>query len=425
MRLLDTYELPHVERSGFDPDLTDEERAVVETVHRFARDVLRPVGLQLDAMSAADIVGSDSPIHGVFPAFAELGINAQTLGELDPAAAARLETLIFEELGWGDVGLALSIAVAGIPAEVAAASGNPDLVELCQGRIGCWPVTQPDAGSDMVDTHATELFPGTRASKGNVTARFDGDEIVINGQTSAWVSNGTIANVANLCVPADYGDGVFADDGGTHRAVIIAPLDGPAVSRGKPLEKIGQLSLPQGEIFFDNLRLPRSHAVGQFEVGRSGLLSVLAEAGVFMSRCFTGLARAAFEHALAYAHERRQGGVPIAQHGTVRYRLGDMYRKVELCRAMSYRAGHYLRTAPRPHMTVSSCSKISVTQMAFEVAHEALQILGGNGLTKEYPTEKLFRDARASLIEDGENHFLTQKLGSVLCALYEAGWARD
>jgi len=425
MRLLETYNLPHIERSGFDADLNEEERAVVESVHRFSRDVLRPLGTQLDSMSAAEIVADDSPIHSVFGAFAELGINAETLSDLEPAAAARMEALIFEELGWGDLGLALSLAVAGIPGEVAAASGNPDLVDLCAGKIGCWPVTQPDAGSDMVDATASELAPGARSSKGNVVARFDGDEVVITGQTSAWVSNGTIAEVANLCVPADYGDGVFADDGGTHRAVILVPLDGPQVSRGKPLEKLGQLTLPQGEIFFDNLRIPRSYAVSQLDAGRSGLLSVLAEAGVFMSRCFTGLARAAFEHALAYAHERKQGGVAIAEHPTVRYRLGDMYRKVEACRAMSYRASHYLRVAPAPHMTVSSCSKIFVTQTAYEVAHEALQMFGGNGLTREYPVEKLFRDARAGLIEDGENYLLTQKLGSVMCDLYKSGWAND
>ena len=425
MKILDTYALPYVERTGFDADLDGEERAIVETVHRFSREVLRPTGIALDRMSGEEIIAPASPLWTVYPAFAELGIEQDMIDAMEPAAAARIASLIFEELGWGDAGLALSLAVAGFPAQVAAAAGNPDLVELCEGKIGCWPVTQPDTGSDAVDTFGAERHPEGVAHKGNVVARFDGDEIVINGQTSAWVSNGTIAQVAALCIPADYGDGIIAADGNANRAVIIAPLEGPGVSRGKPLEKIGQLSLPQGEIFFDDVRIPRSFAVSQDDAGRPGFLSMLAEAGVFMSRVFTGLARASFEHALAYAHERKQGGVELARHQTVRYRLGEMYKKVETCRAMTRRAAHYLHTADSPHSTVSSTSKVFVTQTAFEVANDALQLMGGVGLTKEYPAEKLLRDARASLIEDGENFFLTLRLGTTVCELYQSGWAND
>ena len=144
-----------------------------------------------------------------------------------------------------------------------------------------------------------------------------------------------------------------------------------------------------------------------------------------MSQVFTGLARAAFEHALDYAHQRQQGGAALIAHQLVRYRLGEMYKKVETARAMTRRAAHYLRAAPAPHPTVSSTSKAVVTQLALEVANEALQMFGGNGLTREYPLEKLVRDARAALIEDGENNLLTLRLGSVLSDLYERGWARD
>ena len=425
MRILDTYALPHVERTGFDGDLSDEERAVVDTVHRFARDVMRPLGATLDRMTSEEVIAPSSPLWRVYPAYAELGIDPQMVVEMAPAEAARIEALICEELGWGDAGLAVSLAVAGFPLQVAHAVGDPELIDLCTGKIGCWPGTQPDMGSDVIDAYGAERYPGTNAQRGNLVARFDGDDIVINGQTSAWVSNGTIAEVAVLCCPADYGDGVIDPDGNQNRAMIIVPLDGRQVSRGKPLEKIGQQPLPQGEIFFDNLRVPRPWAVSQNAAGNPGIFSVLAEAGVFMSQCFTGLARAAFEHALRYAHERRQGGVELAQHQTIRYRLGDMYKKVEACRAMTRRAGHYLRTAPAPHPTVSSASKAFVTQTAFEVANDALQMLGGNGLTRAYPTEKLLRDARAALIEDGENYFLTLRLGTTVCELYQSGWAAD
>jgi len=425
MKILDTYALPHMERTGFDSDLNDEERASIESVHRFASEVMRPAGLALDRMSGEEVIAPTSPLWAMFASFGELGIDQEMFDSLEPAAAARLESLIYEELGWGDVGLALSLAAAGFPAQVAAAVGNTELMALCEGKIGCWPVTQPDAGCDMLDVYGTERHPESSAHKGNLVARFVGDEIIISGQTAAWISNGTIAQVAALCVPADYGDGIIGADGNPNRAVIIVPLDGPCVSRGKPLDKIGQIPLPQGEIFFDELRVPRSYAVCQNEAGRAGFLSILAHAGVFMAQVFTGLARASFENALAYAHERKQGGVELAQHQSVRYRLGEMYKKVEICRAMSRRAAHYLHTVDAPHASVSSTSKVVVTQNAFEVATEAVKLMGGAGLTSEYPAEKLLRDASSALIADGENFFLTQRLGSTICELYQAGWAND
>jgi alkylation response protein AidB-like acyl-CoA dehydrogenase len=425
MRILTSYQPPHVERAGFDPDLSGEERTLVENCHRFARDVLRPHGKALDGLSAAEVIAKDSPLWTVYAEYQKLGLDFASLDELEPAVAARLESLIVEELAWGDAGLTLSLGVAGFPLLVAQAAGNQELVDLAKERIGCWPVTQPDHGSDMVDSYGVERHPGSVPKPGNVVARFSGGEIVIKGQTSAWVSNGSIAQIAVLCCPADYGQGVVRPDGIRNYAVVIVPLDLAGVSRGKPLEKLGQITLPQGEIFFDDVRVPKRFAICEGESGAPGFLSVLSVAGVFMSQTFTGLARAAFEHALAYAHERRQGGAPLIEHQLVRWRLGEMYKRIEAARAMTRRAAHYLRAAPRPHPNVSSMSKAFVTQTAFDIANEGLQMFAGNGLTKEYPLEKLVRDARSALIEDGENYLLTLRLGSVLSDLYKKGWAND
>jgi alkylation response protein AidB-like acyl-CoA dehydrogenase len=129
---------------------------------------------------------------------------------------------------------------------------------------------------------------------------------------------------------------------------------------------------------------------------------------------FIGVARAAYEHALAYAHERKQGGVPIIQHQNVRYRLFHMFRKVEAARAMVLRAMEFNACAPRVAFQASAAAKVTATQTALEVANEALQIFGANGLTKEYPMEKLLRDARAGLIADGCNEVLALKGGNML-----------
>jgi alkylation response protein AidB-like acyl-CoA dehydrogenase len=135
----------------------------------------------------------------------------------------------------------------------------------------------------------------------------------------------------------------------------------------------------------------------------------LCEANPHVGCCAVGLARAAFEHAWEYAHRRRQGGVPLIQHQHVRIRLFEMFRKVEASRALVRRVLEYNVTATRPSMIASTAAKVTATQSAFEVASDALQMFGGYGLSREYPMEKLFRDARSLLVADGNNEVLAMK----------------
>ena len=137
----------------------------------------------------------------------------------------------------------------------------------------------------------------------------------------------------------------------------------------------------------------------------SGVEMVLTMANASMGAIFIGVAQAALELAVGYAKERVQGGVPIISHQSVRSRLFKMFARVEAARALARRVALYNATNP-PLVQYSIASKTFVTQTAFEVASDALQIFGGNGLTREYPIEKLVRDARASMIEDGCNEVL-------------------
>jgi alkylation response protein AidB-like acyl-CoA dehydrogenase len=141
---------------------------------------------------------------------------------------------------------------------------------------------------------------------------------------------------------------------------------------------------------------------------------ILSSANAAMGIFATGCARAAFEEAFQYAKERIQGGVPIIQHRSVRQRLFDMFAKVETCRALSRAVMNLNFNVSPPLPEYSLVAKTRCTQMCFEVAHEAVQILGGNGLTEEYLTEKLFRDARAALIEDGANEALSAAGGHII-----------
>jgi alkylation response protein AidB-like acyl-CoA dehydrogenase len=138
------------------------------------------------------------------------------------------------------------------------------------------------------------------------------------------------------------------------------------------------------------------------------------EANGLMAAVFSGVAQSALDLALDYAHERKQGGVPIFRHQNVAYRLFHMARKVEAARALTRRVALYNGTCDLPALQAAMFAKVTATQSSFEVASDAVQIFGGNGLTRDYPVEKIMRDARASLIEDGCNEVLAIKGGYYL-----------
>lgn len=385
--------------------LGESERAVRDAAHKFAEEVMRPAGVALDRMvDPAEVIAPGSPLWTVFDRHRELGLDDLdgAGGDLSPLERARVRCLVLEELGWGDSGLAISLGVAGFARMFAQMSGRPALVErFCDPKrreIGCWAVTEPDHGSDTLAV--TESHFRDPALKANCVARQEGGEWVIRGQKSAWVSNGTIATVAALFCTLDPAEGFHG--GG----VALVPLDLPGVSRGKPLDKLGQRALNQGEIFFDDVRIPAEYMVVGKEAYAFIVEMVLTLANASMGAIFVGTARAAFELALGYARERVQGGVPIFQHQSVRARLFKMFAQVEAARALARRVMVHNSTQP-PLLQYSIASKVFCTNTAFETASAALQIFGGNGLTREYPIEKVMRDARASMIEDGCNELLS------------------
>lgn len=417
--------LPAVGLTGFEAPLNEIELAIQDTLHKFAKDVLRPAGQELDKMSAEQVIAPGSPYYEVLAKAAQLGLDSSLLEQMPPETAIRVESIIGEEMGWGDAGLAGSLACVTFPLEMAKAIGNPELIDLCQGKIGCWMSTQPDKGSDQQIFDMPREWPvkGGQGNKGNVWGAVGKDEIVINGQCSAWVTNGVVAQVALAYIGADYGDGFFEADGRPHGLAVIIPLDLPGVSKGKPLEKIGQRALPQGEIYFDNVRVPKRFAIALKDEYYGNLASVWAFAGCHMSQIFTGVARAAFEMALQYCHERKQGGQLLIDHQLTRWRLGDMLRRVELCRAVARRSLNYARLTPNGHPYATASGKVTVTEEAMKVTTEAFQLFGASGTSREYPIEKLFRDARAAQIEDGENYVLTMRLGLLAQQLYADGWS--
>ncbi|MEW6444024.1 MAG: nitroreductase family protein [bacterium] len=395
-------------------DLNREHVALWDASRKFFGEVWRPAAVALDRLSdPQDVIAAGSPLWDVLRKSYELGYHAtffpKEFGgmEVDSLSLA----LVTELMGWAAPDLAVSLGVCTTPFMWSILSPDPQMQDLVrrftadtEARLtGCWAITEPDHGSDWIlfgnpVARDPAFAPGVRAVP-------DGDCYVINGQKAAWVSNGTFARYAALWLSLDPSKGM---EGG---GVAVVPLDLPGISRGKPLNKIGQRALNQGEIFFDNVRIPRHMMIAQdpvtFQLMSNGQLAL---ANGWMGLCFAGCALSALEEALEYAKTRVQGAKVIYDHQSVKLKLFDMFASVEAARSLARRVGVY-NTALAQQMQPGAvhyamAAKILSTETAFRVASQAIQIFGGNGLSKEYLIEKIFRDARAALIEDGVNDTL-------------------
>ena len=402
-------------------NLSWEDQQLKETAHEFARDVMRPIAKELDLMTAAEMIAKSSPLWDFMRQAYSMGFHAAGLPEeVGGQGLTPLQLhILHEELAWGSHGLATTIGVAGWPFLTLAMSGNQALIEkyvvpfvnCTDGSVaGCWGVTEPNHGCDYI-ANDTEYFtkPNVRT---DCTAVLDGDEYVINGTKCAWVSNAPIATHVQLHLQIDQSKGMAG------QGCFWLPLDLPGISKGAPLEKLGLRDLCQGELFFDNVRVPKEELLMDTEQCLPFVNQALSKGNMTMAVWATGLARAAFDESLAYAKERVQGGKPIIEHESTKIRLHEMFSRVETCRALS-RAVLNMNASIYPgHPEYSFTSKTVCTKLALENASDAIQMFGGYGLTREYNTEKWFRDARANLIADGVNEVLNRRGGDLLNQTY-------
>lgn len=402
-------------------NLTSEDIALREAASKFARQVMRPVSVQIDQMTPDEAFAPQSPYWDYMRQAYRLGYHKLAFPEElgGPGLNPLQIQIIMEELAWGSFGLTLSLNTS-LDAAIALAGTEEHVKEFtipyCQctdaSYVGCWAITEPEHGSDTV----TPGYPSF--SDPNIPAqcraRLDGDDYVINGQKAAWVSAGPLANNILLMCQID------ASRGHAGSGVFVFSLDRPGVAKGKPLNKLGTRDLCQGEVYFDNVRVPKKYLIVGPEHYEKFLEAHLCITLPMVGTWATGLARAAFDEALAYARQRVQGGKLLIDHPNVQQKITDMFRKVEasrqLCRAaFVYNWSHPLNPEKRA-MEYSIAAKTFATQTALEVSSDAIQILGGNGISKEYIVEKLFRDARTTLVCDGSNDSL-----SVVCGHKVAG----
>lgn len=403
-------------------DLNDEQMALKEAVHKFSTGVLRPASLKLDKMTPEEVIAPGSPYWDSMRQMYAMGYHTVHISEeygglgLDPLS----QHIFWEELAYGSIGFAVSLGASLFGPFMASMIPDDNIIENiikpfveCKDAsiIGCWGITEPKHGSDSVTT----MSPNYRdpAVTQQVKAVKKGDRWILNGQKSAWVSNGPVATNALLHVSTDPSMGMAG--GG----ICLVDLTQKGVSKGKPLNKMGQRDLPQGEIFFDDAEVPEEMMIIHGDGYDSMVEMILGEANMHMGADFTGLAQAAYDMALQYSMERVQGGKRLCDHSAIKQRLFSMFTKVETARAYSRATIIYNLNQVPPDGKFNLASKIYCSQAAFEICHEAIQIFGGYGLTKEYPIEKLFRDARSGLIEDGSNDVLAITGANLILREYE------
>jgi len=395
-------------------NLTKEDIMLKKEAHKFAKEVMRPISIEMDRMTPEEAIAPGSPFWDFKKKAYQLGYHSILIPDsyggmgLSPLQ----QFIVMEELVWGSAGLTVDLIVAAFPAYLASMVPDEEIIneiivpfcECTDGKIsGCWAITEPEHGSDTLMPHYPSFQnPDIPANCGAVK---DGDSYIINGQKAAWVSGAPYATHAALFCQVDPSMG-HAGSG-----IFIVPLDQPGVKKGKPLDKLGQRDDPQGEIFFDNVRVPEKYFIAGPDAYEAMLEIVLSATTAMMGMLGVGIARAAFEEALAYAKTRVQGGKALIDHQDVQKKLFHMFSKIELTRQMSRAAYIYNQNTSMPAEEYSVIAKVFGCQSCFEVTSEAIQIFGGNGLTKEYIVEKLFRDARATMIEDGSNDVLAIAAG--------------
>jgi acyl-CoA dehydrogenase len=294
--------------------------------------------------------------------------------------------IVQEELSYGCAGIGNLITSNGFFAEPVLELGTDEQKErwlrpLAGERppMTALATTEPDFGSDAAGMRTT-------------AKRVDGG-YVLNGQ-KAWISNGGVAQSYVVFATVAPGTG--------HRGVsaFLLDRDDEGLSFGAPMRKMGQRAIVNTELFLQDCFVADDRRLGDEGEGFRGLMATFDRSRVNLAAAATGLARAALEYATAYAKERRQFGVPIAEHQAVAFRLADMALRVDASRLLAWRAAQMLDRGERA-TTEAAMAKLHASETAMFCTWAAVQTLGGWGYSREYPVEKWMRDAKLEEIEEG------------------------
>lgn len=362
-----------------DFNLTEEQKALIDTAKRFTKERIIPVAAECDRESKFP--------HDVFKAAWEIGlVNPGVPEEYGGAGMGELENaLITEQLAYGCTGIQTSITANQLALTPIRIGGSDEQKKKYLGMLTAEPIyasyatSEPDAGSDVAGLKC-------RATK-------KGDDYVLNGQ-KCWITNATYASfyvVFATVDPALKHKGIGA---------FIVDKETPGVRVGKKEDKLGQRASDTAVVHLDDVVVKKANVLAPEGHGFKLAMETFNQTRPDIAAGATGLMQRALDESVAYAKERKTFGVPIGQHQLVQAMLAEMAIRCEGTRLLYRKAAWALDAHVRDPMT-SAIAKAYGADSAMQTAVDAVQVFGGNGFTKEYPVEKLMRDAKVLQIYEG------------------------
>ncbi len=378
---------PSEASEAFSLELNQDQRDIRDWVHGFAEGVVRPAAHEWDEKEE-----TPWPIIGGLAQF-----------WADPTGLTL--PIVNEELFWGDAGIGMAIMGTTLAAAGIFAAGTPEQlgewVPQCYGtpedpKVGAFCVSEPDAGSDVSSLRTRAKYDEAK------------DEWVLNGQ-KAWATNGGIANVHVVVASID------PELGARGQAAFIVPPDTKGLEMGTKVQKHGLRASHTADVFLDDCRIPGSCLLGGKEkldervararegtsARKQAAMSTFEVSRPTVGSQALGIARAAYEYALDYAKEREQFGRKIIENQAIAFALADMKMEIDAARLLVWRASWMGRTGKEFTAAEGSMSKLKAGEVAVWATERAIQILGGNGYTREYPVERMHRDAKIYTIFEG------------------------
>jgi len=383
-------------------ELTEELKLLRDAIREFAEKELKPVAPELDRAKTGTFY---EVLRGLFKKAGKINLTSLAVpeplggqGYLSLGAAVCLEEIaavcggLASMFGANWLGQTPIIATADLeiierwlkPVAEAEERGEPQIWGLA--------MTEPDVGSDA--EYLDEWEP--TIPRLNVVARREGDKYVING-IKRFISNAPIADFITLFATMDIKRGVEA------WTCFVVPTNSEGFSIGVVEDKMGQRADPASEIILEDVRVPLENRIGDEGMGWTLGQHTLAYSRGPVGAIALGIARGAYEKALKYASERIQGGKPIIRHQAIKLKLADMFMKIRAARMLIHDACARVEVEYPPSLIEPSMAKVYASDVAVEVATEAIQIMGGDGYMKGFGVEKCLRDAKLTQIYEGTN----------------------
>jgi acyl-CoA dehydrogenase len=361
--------------------LTDEQKALRELAREFATKEIRPKEAAYDAamQHPADVIAKAHAL-GLMNLHVPEELGGRGLGCFDGM-------LVGEELYWGWSGMGTSISANGLGAGPVIIAGSDEqkarwLAPLLEEPILCsFGLSEPGAGSDVASMKTTAVR--------------DGDDYVLNG-SKTFITNAGYAAWTVVFAKTD------PKGGAKGMSAVVVPMDSPGVTIEKHLDKMGQRSTDTSAFALQDVRVPVENRLGEEGDGFRIAMSTLDFTRPGTAVGAVGVAQAAYEHSVAYAKERVTFDVPIAMHQGVNFMIADMATEIEASRLLTWQAAWMLDQGHGRKATLySSFAKRFAADTAMKVTTDAVQVFGGYGYIKEYPVEKLMRDAKLFQIYEG------------------------